>query len=396
MNDNDFDRTARAWLDDGPTRMSDRALLSALEDIHTTRQRRVVWPARRAAPVSMFARMAVAAVLVIGVGLLAVNVLPRQPDRSSVGRPADRTVARPSRPFRVIDFPNLTTTFVSLRNGFVLKHPDRVALTPATNILGFGDDGFDVVETGSAAVFKGASTELPDMENGFLAGSRIPIDEWVDDLREDNGGCSVPRSQHAELIIDGQTGRISECSNQVEATVIAGGRLYLFTLLHDRGNAREVFDAFAATIDLTPETAIDFPNLPSTFVSPTYGYAFNYLDRGGLEPATRRWDPVNAPPTSEEGEGLLGRDIDALDVVETGMAAMFGGASMEIADEASIDDWIDDYLTAGGCYVPRSQQAEITIDGRSGRISDECPDKVVATVVADGRLYLFVLWHNRA
>ena len=71
------------------------------------------------------------------------------------------------------------------------------------------------------------------------------------------------------------------------------------------------------------------------------------------------------------------------------------GASMEIADEASIDDWIDDYLSAGGCYVPRSQQAEITIDGQPGRISDECPDKVVATVVADGRLYLFALLHGR-
>ncbi len=47
MNENDFDPTARAWLDDGPTRMSDHALLSALEEIHTTRQRRAVWPARR-------------------------------------------------------------------------------------------------------------------------------------------------------------------------------------------------------------------------------------------------------------------------------------------------------------------------------------------------------------
>ena len=40
MNDNEFDLAARAWLDDGPTRMSDRAVPSALEEIHTTRQRR--------------------------------------------------------------------------------------------------------------------------------------------------------------------------------------------------------------------------------------------------------------------------------------------------------------------------------------------------------------------
>ena len=36
-NDFDFDQTARAWLEDGPTRMSDHALLSALDEVHTTR-----------------------------------------------------------------------------------------------------------------------------------------------------------------------------------------------------------------------------------------------------------------------------------------------------------------------------------------------------------------------
>jgi hypothetical protein len=85
MNENEFDRTARAWLEDGPTRMSDRAVLSALEEIHTTRQRRAWWPARRATPVNIFVRAAIAAVLVVGVGLLAINVLPRQSDGSGVG-----------------------------------------------------------------------------------------------------------------------------------------------------------------------------------------------------------------------------------------------------------------------------------------------------------------------
>ncbi len=83
MNENEFDRTARAWLEDGPTRMSDRAVLSALEEIHTTRQRRAWWPARRATPVNIFVRAAIAAVLVVGVGLVAINVLPRGSDGSA-------------------------------------------------------------------------------------------------------------------------------------------------------------------------------------------------------------------------------------------------------------------------------------------------------------------------
>ena len=377
MNDNDFDRTARAWLDDGPTRMSDRALLSALEDIHTTRQRRVVWPARRAAPVSIFARMAVAAVLVVGVGLVAVNVLPRQPDRSSVGGPASSPSAAVA-----VDFPSLTTTFVSPRNGFSIKHPEEAAVTPGTQIWGLADDDdFDVVETGLAAVFKGASTESPSGDS---------IDRLVNDMVEDSpGGCAAPRSQPAEITIDGQSGRISECQDEIVASVIAGGRRYLFALSHDRPDARAVFDAFIATIDLTPKTAVDFPNLTSTFVSPTYGFSFGYV-RGKPEPATELWDP---------GNQQIDTDFDdRFDVVETGLAAYLEGASTPIQDGVSIDEQVNEYVTpisVGGCGVPRSQQALITIDGQSGRIV-ECHDGIQATVGAGGRLYLFILSADRS
>ena len=77
------------------------------------------------------------------------------------------------------------------------------------------------------------------------------------------GGCHVPRGQQAEITIDRQSGRISECSGQIDATVVAGGRLYLFTLLTDRTDARAFFDAFVATIDLTPETAASPSGTPS-------------------------------------------------------------------------------------------------------------------------------------
>ncbi len=306
--------------------------------------------------------------------------------------PADEAENKDS----MLDFPDLTTTFVSPRNGFSIKHPDRAAVTPAKQLWGFGkeiDAGFDVVETGLAAVFKGASTD-----SGFGAGGSI--DERVDEyLSEDYGnlpgGCGVPRSQQAEITIDGQSGRTSECPNRIEATVVAGGRLYLFTLEHDRSDARAVFDAFAATIDLTPETAVEFPAMTTTFVSPTYGYSFKYHDRGGLAPATKRWDPVNQPAfedfDSERARAMaLGRYSEEFDAVETGLGAYFEAASTQIPDGVSIDEWVDEYVTpmaADYCGVPRSQQAEIIIDGQSGRIA-ECGHSE-ATVVAGGRLYLF-------
>ena len=60
MTDSEFDRTARAWLEDGPNEISDRALQAALDEIHVTRQRRAWWPARRQTPMFTMIRVAAA------------------------------------------------------------------------------------------------------------------------------------------------------------------------------------------------------------------------------------------------------------------------------------------------------------------------------------------------
>ena len=209
MNENEFDRTVRAWLVDGPARISDSAVLSTLEEIHTTRQRRAVRPARRATPVSIFAGIASAAVLVVAVGLLAINIVLRQPDGSNVGG-----ASTSPGPAQAAGFPELTRTFVSHRNGFSVKHPDRAVLTPANVMDGWdpGDEesdvGVDVVETGVGAVFKGASMKAPEWEGA--------IDGFVDDITP--GGCGATRSQQAEITIDGRSGWIAECPNEIDAS----------------------------------------------------------------------------------------------------------------------------------------------------------------------------------
>jgi len=290
-------------------------------------------------------------------------------------------------PTPAADFPDLTTTFVSPRNGFTVKYADRAegTVTPAKQLLDFSpqvDDGFDVVQTGLAAVFMGSSTDWSDLRATVDADSTDEqVDTYLSDVLPD--GCGVPRSQQAEITIDGQPGRIAECPNHIEATVVAGDRLYVFALSHDRGDARAVFDAFAATIELTPGTAIDFPAMTTTFVSPTYGYSFKYHDRGGLAPATQLWDPGNQP--------IDDRNLDdRFDAVETGLLAYFEAASTPVPDGVPIDAWVDEHVTAtaaGGCGVPRNRAAPITIDGQPGRIA-KCGHSE-ATVVTGGRLYLF-------
>jgi hypothetical protein len=295
----------------------------------------------------------------------------------------------------VVDLPDLTTTFVSPRNGFSIKHPSDAVLTPATQIWGPNEDveeGYDVLAIDSVTVFTGGSTETPS-DGRCLNSESEPIacgsvEEQVDrQLHERTGGCGVPRSQHVDITIDEESGRLAECRNRIEAIVVSGRRFYFFTLSHDRMGARAVFDALAATIDLTPETAVDFPAMPTTFVSPTYGYSYRYFDRGGLQPATGRWDPA------DDQVDTLQLD-DRFDAVETGLGAYFVSASTAIPEGVSVDAWYDEHVAASGCGVPRRRQAELTIDAESGRVV-ECTNQVAATVVAGGRLYLFILGHSR-
>ena len=255
MNEREFDQTARAWLDDGPTRMSDRAVLSALEEIHTTRQRRVWWPARRATPVSIYLRAAIAAVLVVGIGLVAINVLPRGSDSGVGGEPTASPSLSPSPSSSAADpaaVPELTETLVSPFNGFSIGYPADAQTVPAKVISRPGveqnNDDFDFIHTASYSV-RGASAAVPESVSGE------EIDGYVD--REitgyQPGSCGEPRSEQSEITIDGQPGRVSgSCPGEIEATVEAGGRLYVFTVWGD-GASRALFDAYAATIDLRPE-----------------------------------------------------------------------------------------------------------------------------------------------
>lgn len=291
---------------------------------------------------------------------------------------------------------DLTTTLISPRNGFSIRHPEGASVRPAVQLWGWGeqvDDGFDVVEIDAGTVIKGTSREfpgdLPCLDDDYEPTACGTTDDRIDrDLLQDlPGGCGIPRGAQAEVTIDGQQGRVAECRGRIEATVVHGGRLYVFILVHDRSNARAVFDVIAATIDLTPETGVDFLGLTETFVSPTYGFTFGYIR--GIRPATNRWDPDNQPP----GDRNLDHRFDA---VETGYGAYLEGASTKLPDGVSVDGWVDEHVTprtAGGCGVPRDQQAEVTIDGQSGRVA-ACANQIEATVVAGGRLYLFVVYRD--
>jgi hypothetical protein len=73
----DFDRIARDWLAEGPAELSDRVLEAALEEVHLTRQRRVMHGPWRNRSMPNSIRIAIAAALVAAVGIAAFALIPR-------------------------------------------------------------------------------------------------------------------------------------------------------------------------------------------------------------------------------------------------------------------------------------------------------------------------------
>ncbi len=137
-------------------------------------------------------------------------------------------------------------------------------------------------------------------------------------------------------------------------------------------------------------TTLPIPPMQRTFFSDRYGYTISYpVDWTVTSPS----DPAPwSPPTWRDG----GSALDPFDFIESSPGPpWFRAASAQLpVGLADVDDWIDQNLTFSdvpGCAPPREEWEEISIDGAPGRLRDSCGE-VEATVVTDGRVYLFTLF----
>lgn len=103
MTENDFNRTARLWLQDGPSQLADRVLEAALEEIHVTRQRGTWWPGYwwpELGSHSLTNAIRIAAVAgavglaIMGFGLLSLGGAPDGPPATPTPTPRALTVDR--------------------------------------------------------------------------------------------------------------------------------------------------------------------------------------------------------------------------------------------------------------------------------------------------------------
>ena len=89
--DREFERIAEAWLADGPDQLSNRVLDAVVEEIHLTRQRRVMRVPRRIPGMTISARLGAAAA--IGLLLVGGAFLLARPSSPQVVAPAPTALA---------------------------------------------------------------------------------------------------------------------------------------------------------------------------------------------------------------------------------------------------------------------------------------------------------------
>jgi hypothetical protein len=115
MNENEFDLAARAWLEDGPIRMSDHAVLSALEEIHTTRRRGSGWRGGFQRRTLAVATGGAALVLVVAGAVGLSFFVDQQPGSGAVSpspstAPASPDVFTEIAPGEMVEFPDWPLT----------------------------------------------------------------------------------------------------------------------------------------------------------------------------------------------------------------------------------------------------------------------------------------------
>ncbi len=178
MTENEFDRTARLWLQDGPSQLADRVLEAALDEIHVTRQRRAWWPARRFPSIGNAMRLA-AVVAVLAVAVAGINLV--QPGEGRIGGPQGSPTPWPTPRGTIIE-----GDLVELQPGtYVTADPFLVRVTftvPAgwTGHLG-GPDMAQLLGPGELLVvaLDDVYADPCDYEKGLLNPSPGPT---VDDL----------------------------------------------------------------------------------------------------------------------------------------------------------------------------------------------------------------------
>lgn len=253
------------YLADGAERVPDRVIDAALDQIDSTAQRRVLRLPWSLPALPAFVKPALAGAAVVAAIALGWTLLERGP-RGTVGTtpsPTSSPSASPSPPPAT----GWSRTFDSPLYGYSVGAPEGWEFQPSTEVWRpregrFGEAPLDfITPRGEQLVLRAGSGLIPE---------GAEADDWIARFvtHTDIAVCGPPRETLEVILIDGQPGRLRDSCGEVEATVVVGQRVYVFTLFVNAGTSepgrsggRGLFDAFAASIRLTPATA--YPASPA-------------------------------------------------------------------------------------------------------------------------------------
>ena len=264
-NDNLERGIADVYHAEAPHRAPDWVLANALETIESTPQRRVLIrvPWRFPDMNNTFAKVAIAAVAVLAIGVVGLNLL-RPSASSGVGaQPSASPSATPSpspSPSPAASASQAMSTFTSTMHGMSIDYPAHWLTDPATAPakvpgLNFGSPDVDYLYDG---VHQG------DL---FLAMASQPLagkapDAWVTDFLDSfDGGCSGPR---VSIVVAGTNGIL--CASILFATADSERGYFVrsytgsdLTSAEDAFYSEDWFRSVLATLQLHPDDARDTP-----------------------------------------------------------------------------------------------------------------------------------------
>jgi hypothetical protein len=380
--DHDLERRVTDhYASEAPRRAPDWVLDSALATIDTTQQRRALIRVPWRFPImNNYAKVAVAAVVVIAVGAVGLAVL-RPGTAPSVGTtPSPSPVASPdpSAP------PPLSDTFDSTIHGISISYPSGWTATPATE------------RWRSQVQFNFGPTldHLSDprlRDHLFLSLSSQPLDgktgeAWVNEFL-DHPDLECGDSEREPITVDGARGLICESI----AAVSAGDRGFMIWFyrstdeswtgrFYDNAWFRSVVD----TAQFRPEAAVDTAiPLTNTFTSDLHGISVSY---------PVGW--VEAPATAPWARGLPNADEGARDTIDDGQGgSRFIGLASQPLDGKTGQAWADGLLADPGMIETCTPTVEPrTVDGATGQLAT-CPNGLLtAQVWTADRGYWIVLF----
>jgi hypothetical protein len=390
-------RLADFYTGEAPQRAPDRVLAEALATVDLTKQRRVLTRTPWRSPfMNAYAKVAVAAVLVVAVGAIGLAILGPG-GTSQQGGPAGPSLSlEPSSSPSISatnaptpsprPAPPLTRTFTSTLHGISMSYPEGWTAQAAT-----------APWTGERLLFRVPSADVlydPTLtDHLFLTFASQPIgdstpDEWVAEkltLEE----CAVTEP----IDVDGASGLIGADDCNV-AAVATDGRGYLI-LLYASGEEvwlsttydRAWFEEVLATARLLPEEAAAPPPLPAlseTFSSPTNAIALSYPTGWRVEPATSEWTtgiPLQGDPF---------RDLIS-DPARENTFLLIASQKLGLrSDEQFITETVTNAAWGDSLCQPTTES--VPINGIMGSLVTHCDGTLTAVASHGDRGYLFVLF----